>query len=174
MQGSLYTEQDRRQAAVHFLTYQSVEKTAELTGIPQQTISEWKNNAAWWNPLLSEVRSHVQAGICAEVTGIFRKSLDQLNERLDNGDVHVSLKSGEIIRAPVKFRDLTMAAAILFDKRQVLMNQPTSISGSTAGDQLAGALSAWMRAHKAQAKGTPELPAIEGKAEQAECAASVP
>ena len=83
----------------------------------------------WWQLALEQIRVENRSRLNAELTEILFKSLEQARERLDNGDITV-LKDGEIVRHPIKARDLTLMAAIMFDKRQILNNSPTTITQS--------------------------------------------
>ena len=46
-------------------------------------------------------------------------------DRLENGDYHV-LKDGTLIRKPINYRDLSVGAAIAYDKRCLGRGDPTS------------------------------------------------
>lgn len=137
MQGTHYTLEQRRQAVV---AYQVLGNAAEIErqyGYPQTTLSAWQKED-WWHDLSAEVRSQVSDEIGAQITKSLRKSLNYLDDRIENGDT-VMTKDGPV-KIPVKCRDLAVTTAILFDKRQLLMNQPTSISSSSGLGDVAAKL----------------------------------
>ena len=53
----------------------------------------------------------------------------QAQDRVENGDYRVA-KDGKLIRVPMGGKELVISGATVYDKRQLLRNQPTSISGS--------------------------------------------
>ena len=135
MNGSYYTDEQRRQAVIAYEVHGNLEHVERTIGIPARTISDW-TKTDWWNHLTTEVRSQVSARIGSNITRILEKTLNSLDDRIDNGDV-VLTKDGEQRRIPMKGRDLAVTGAILFDKRQLLMNRATSISENRTVDGLA-------------------------------------
>ena len=60
------------------------------------------------------------------------KALDETLDRLEHGDV-VLTRDGDERRVKMKGKDAATIAAISTDKRQILLNQPTSIRGESQG-----------------------------------------
>ena len=54
------------------------------------------------------------AALDGRMQGILERALDAMDDRLEQGDI--SLHQGVAIRHPVRARDATMMAAILYDK----------------------------------------------------------
>ena len=125
---STYSEEQKLKTVAVFASCGTQEKTSQLTGIPSTTVYYW-TKTEWWQAALEKIRVENRQRLNSELTAILFSSLEQARERLDNGDVTV-LKDGEIVRHPIKARDLTLMAAIMFDKRQILNNSPTSITHS--------------------------------------------
>lgn len=124
MQGSLYTDEQRRQAVVAYQVLGNLRELERQTGIPNETLGAWKRSD-WWNELAAQVNAEVRDEITASLTRAVQTSIKHVEDRLANGDTVVS--KGELVRIPVRCRDLAVTTAILFDKRQLLMNQPTAI-----------------------------------------------
>lgn len=61
---------------------------------------------------------------------VIDKALDLIMERIDQGDYQYDQKTGKIVKIPLKVRDLERVASGLFDKRQLIRKQPTSIKTS--------------------------------------------
>jgi hypothetical protein len=102
----------------------SFKKTAELTKLTEGTIRGW-NNQEWFQNLMAKIRKENDQIIDAKSSKIIHGALEQIEDRLENGD-HVVLKTGEVIRKPVSIRDLALVSAITIDKRQLLRGLPTS------------------------------------------------
>ena len=124
-QGSYYTDEERRQAVLNYAVLGNIKKVADNTGIPANTIYEWRNNAEWWDVLLQEVQEQKQAEIDAMYTGIIHKSSENLMQQLNSDDVNA-----------IKPLDLIKISAIAFDKRQLVRNQPTSIRAEGVNELL--------------------------------------
>lgn len=120
----------RIEVATLYAALGSVNAVAELSGVHATTIRGWRKEE-WFVALLEEVRNENNDKIDVKFTETISKALDLVSERLENGDPHV-LKTGEVIRVPVKIRDLALVSAINVDKRQILRNKPTAITQQQA------------------------------------------
>ncbi len=125
---SHYTSEQKQEVAATFLSTGSLNRTAELTNTPPTTVQQWAHTE-WWHTLLGTLREQYREELEARISTALFKSLDQIDERLNNGDVTVT-KMGDIVRHPIRARDLGIIASILFDKRQIIRHQPTSITAS--------------------------------------------
>ena len=112
--GSHYTDSQRREAAAQYVMLGNLAKVAEATGIPQRTLGDWVRTD-WFRSIVAEVRAEKAIEIDASYTRIIHKTLDQLIDRLDNGDP--CMINGKVGRRPVSARDLAMIAGIIWDKR---------------------------------------------------------
>ena len=126
----VYSEEQKVKTASVFLTNGSSAKTSQLTGIPVSTIHSWAKTD-WWQIALEKLRIENRQRLNADISHILFSGLEHARDRLENGDITV-LKDGEIVRHPIKVRDLTLMVAIMFDKRQILNNSPTTITHSDA------------------------------------------
>jgi len=138
-QGSQYTDIQRREAAAHYTVLGNITKTADLCGIPARTINDWKLNADWWVDLVAKIRDEQKDEIDANLSRILRKSTAALEDRIDHGDEYIT-KDGSAARKAVSARDLSIVTGVVFDKRQIMRNLPTSIKAESTDarlDQLA-------------------------------------
>ena len=133
-QGSQYSNEDRREAASHYVVHGVMTKVANLTNIPERTLSDWKKQE-WWQALTTEIRLEKSDQIDASITNILEASTKQLTDRIHNGD-EVLNKDGDIIRLAMKGRDLAKVFGITFDKRQIIRNLPTSIKAESTDARL--------------------------------------
>lgn len=111
--GSQYSDEQRRQAALNYAVLGNMTKVSEQTGISTQTLCDWKNHSDWWNVLLEEIREEKQDQIDALYTNGIHRAAERVLEKIEGDDA--------------KLLDLVKTTAILFDKRQLVRNQPTSI-----------------------------------------------
>ena len=93
--------------------------------IPYATMMTWRNQD-WWKPALRELREQESEKLDARLTKVINKSLDAMEDRLENGDERV-FANGLVVNQKIGFRDLAVAGlAIGFDKRALGRGDPTS------------------------------------------------
>ena len=108
-----------------------------LTGIPAATMRKWKEED-WWPELLEKVHAVVDTETVSKFTKIVDKSLEVIQDRLNNGDSVLNLKTGEVYKKPVSMRDANIVMTTVVDKRQLLRGKATSRSEKvTVDDRLA-------------------------------------
>lgn len=117
-------------AAVAYLMGHSFPTAARIAGVSKPTIYDWKYRSSWWNELLNHLKMHHDADMEARTSGIISKALEAVEDRIDNGD-EVLTKDGEVKRKAVGGRDMAIIVGTLYDKRQLMRNQPTNISASS-------------------------------------------
>lgn len=111
-------------AACYFLTG-NVKAAARMAGLSHQTISNWKNHAQWWTPVISKIRKEKNDELDAEITELIHLSIGGLADRVQNGE-EVYTKDG-FVKKEMSGRDLAQTINILYDKRTMLRGDPTSI-----------------------------------------------
>jgi hypothetical protein len=121
-----YTDRERIEAATLYAALGSIPRVGELTGISQSALRGWVRED-WFKALLDEIRAENDQKIDVRFNEIISDALDQLGDRVKNGDF-ILTKTGEMIRKPVGARDLSIVTAINIDKRQLLRNKPTTIT----------------------------------------------
>ena len=132
--GSQYSNEDRREAAAHYVVHGVMSKVSKLTNISETTLSGWKKND-WWVELTEGIRREKSDQIDSSITRILEASTAQLEDRIVNGDEIVG-KDGEKLRLAMKGRDLATVFGITFDKRQIIRNLPTSIKAESTDSRL--------------------------------------
>jgi len=98
-----------------------------VTGVPRQTIRIWKMSP-WWVDLVREIQQSEDQELDGKLSKIIDKTLDVINDRLENGEFILDSRSGKVKRIPVKLRDTHRITSDLLDKRNVLRGKPTSIT----------------------------------------------
>lgn len=121
-----YSAYDRMEVLQVYMIKGSLKQTAKITGVPFSTIQKWRAKQGWWELALQELREQKNDEVDARITGIIDKTLDQMDDRVANGD-YVMDKMGELVRKPVSLKDLAVGGlAVPFDKRALMRGQPTS------------------------------------------------
>jgi hypothetical protein len=112
----------------------NIRTVSEVLGINYETLKAWKSEV-WWDDLAKAIRQEKQEELDGTMTGIIDKSLKILQDRLDNGDVIINAKTGRIIRADANIATTVNVLKNVFDKRQLIRNEPTSISRQESTDE---------------------------------------
>lgn len=131
MERGIFPDEKKIEVVTIFAATGNYAKTAELTKVPEANIRNWRKQQ-WFQEYMQEIRNENQDKIDAKFTSIAEKALEQLSDRLEHGDFHVT-RDGDVIRKPISGKDLSLITAINIDKRQLLRGEPTSRSASTDG-----------------------------------------
>lgn len=131
---SQYTDVDRREAMSHYVLLGNAKKVSELTNIPHRTIADW-TKSEWGMELLAQIRIEKSDEIDASISTTLENASKQLLDRIEKGD-EVLGKDGEKLRLGMKGRDLATVFGIMFDKRQIIRNLPTSIKAESTDSRL--------------------------------------
>ena len=130
-QGSSYTNEDKQYVALMYLQYGNTLKVAEITNIPRTTIVGWQKES-WWQELLVIVRQENKDELNGIYTRLLKKSADLIENQLNKGDL--------------KALDAAKIHGIMFDKRQILNHEPTSITSSSKISDLQQQFETYMKA----------------------------
>jgi len=130
--GCRYSVEQRFSVLALYASTGNLKKTAREVGIPEKTVAYWRDKSPWWQANITAIRDANNDLVDAKLSEIIHKANDQQLERIDSGD-EIMGKDGEMVRRKISGRDLATIGAIAFDKRQILRNQPTSITQAGIG-----------------------------------------
>ena len=77
--------------------------------------------------MCQEIRREFGEKIKHKLAEIIHESANETLDRVINGDVIRDTKTGELVRVPIKGRDLAIIGGVSFDKLRLAENQPTKI-----------------------------------------------
>ena len=120
-----YTDKEKLNAVCVFAVAGNSRRVAEITKIPEATIRTWKATE-WWNEAMSRIITEQDEELNSKLTKLVDKAVDEVNDRLENGNYVYNPKLDKLIRKPVDAKELAIVTAISIDKRQLLRGQPTS------------------------------------------------
>ena len=129
-----YTEKEKINAVCVFAVCGNSRRTAELTKIPEATIRTWKTTI-WWNEVTARIYTEQDEELSGKLTKLVDKAVDQLNDRMENGDYIYNPKLNQIIRKPVNARDIAAVTVMAVDKRQLLRGKATSRTENVSVDE---------------------------------------
>jgi hypothetical protein len=121
-----YPPEKRIQVATAFVAgMTNASDLEQLSGVSASAIRNWKQKE-WWSDLLERIRREQDEKFDAKFTKIIDKTLDVVVDRLNNGEMKMNHRTGELERVPVTMRDAVHAGEKIIDKRNLLRGKPTS------------------------------------------------
>ena len=100
-----YSDSQKLEAVKCWLICGSITQTAAALNIPLPTLKEWRYSR-WWQEIATDLRSEDNMQLTARLKKIAAKSLDLVEDRLENGDWVLNQKTGKLMQKPVNLRDL--------------------------------------------------------------------
>jgi hypothetical protein len=86
------------------------------------TLKLWKSSE-WWKEIEQELRIQEDLQLSQRLQKIVSKSLDVVEDRLDNGDFVYDQKSGKLKRRPVAMKDAHKVVMDMQERREVLVDR---------------------------------------------------
>ena len=122
-----YAREDRYKAAAALVATGNSKAASRESNIPASTIRHWSHNDDDFQLMCQEIKTEFGEKIKYKFAEIINESADQTLDRIRNGDVIRDNKTGDLIRVPIKGRDLAIIGGVSFDKLRLAENQPTNI-----------------------------------------------
>lgn len=127
----------------------SLRRVSEATGVHLKTLTEWRDQE-WWSDITAEIKKQREAKLDNKLSNIVEKALEVVEDRLNNGDLVLNNKTGELIRKPVPLREASKAANELLARQQQLQknSEGVTIQQTTVKEtlnMLANEFSKWNR-----------------------------
>lgn len=120
---SPWTDAKKVEVVTTYLALGKAPMVEAVTGVPRGTIRQWKL-LPWWDELVKQIQSEEDQELDAKLTKLINKSIDGINDRLENGEFVLDSRTGKIKRVPVKLRDVQRVASDFIDKRFVVRDKP--------------------------------------------------
>jgi hypothetical protein len=121
-----WAESVKLKALAFFVACGSRSMTAREFNIPVDTLNGWMKTD-WWKERIRDVQNEDHDKMDVKLTKALNKALDEVMDRIENGEYVFDPKTGKTKVVPAKLRDLNVAFNSLMDKRQLIRKQPTKI-----------------------------------------------
>lgn len=109
----------------------NAKKASEIAGVHQNSLYNWKKEK-WWGELQDYISREFDEVFRDRLGYIANQALDQLEDRIVNGDTIMNYKTGKMENKPMDGKALATTVGIIFDKKQIASNKPTSISSTSS------------------------------------------
>lgn len=120
-------------AATIYAVYGDTKQTAELANVPESVIRGWKQEP-WWIEIQKQVYSEQNEKLAARISGVLDKTITHLEDRLENGDEILNVRTGQIVSKKVDASVLAKMFENLSHQRRITRGEPTSISAKIGVD----------------------------------------
>jgi hypothetical protein len=124
-----WKEQKKMDAVITYLALGSATQTAQLLNIPVKTLHSWKSSD-WWKEWVEDIQNESNQKLDNKMSKTMDKALDMLMDRLEDGNYQYDQARGKMVRIPVNAQDAVKITTALFDKRQLIRKQPTTIKSN--------------------------------------------
>ena len=130
-----YYDMDTKTDAVTlYCVYGDIKEVSKLTDVPESTLRQWKEEP-WWAEIQKRVFVEQNERLSSQISTVLEKAIDQIADRLDNGDQTYNPKTGEITRKPIEARVLSSLFDTLAHQRRVTRGEPTAITARVGVDE---------------------------------------
>ena len=139
--GIRYSDQQKIELCQLYIITGNFSLACQSLNISPNTGKVWKRSD-WWRQLEKELRVSEEMKLSARLKTIAEKALGVTQDRLENGDFKLNMKTGEVVRVPVGLKDAHKVAVDLISVTQEIDNKqvgPTQLEENinTKLDQLA-------------------------------------
>ena len=121
-----WKESKRIEAVTTYLALGNMAETSRVINVPLETLKDWKTQD-WWKTYVEDIQSESNVATDKKISKIIDKALDLLIDRMDEGNYQYDQARGKLVKVPLNAQDLNKVTSSLFDKRQLIRKQPTSI-----------------------------------------------
>lgn len=130
-----YFDQKKKiECATVFAVARNYERVSGLTGVPVAQLKRW-NDEPWWHEIIAKVKKEKNEVLDGKITETLDKTLDMIQDRVENGETYYNPKSKEYYNLPLKAKDAAIVTSILFDKRQLIRGEATSRTESISSEE---------------------------------------
>lgn len=141
------------EVVTQYLVLGNLRQVSAVSGVSYDLVRQWKTQA-WWPEIEAEIRNSQNIEMDTKLSKIVEKSLETVQDRVENGDFIYDQKSGQVRRKPVALRDVHRVAVDLMDRREVLRkgatdrNEGSKVSVEEHLKMLATQMSQWFEPKK--------------------------
>ena len=128
-----YSKPERLNCVYQYIMSGNLSEVGRRLEIPKKQLETWKKQP-WWDLAKNKCLEEHRDFLDTTFSDCIKEAIKEIKDRIVNGDEVLSVRTGEIHRKKMSGKDLAVTSSILFDKRQLLRNQPTSIGTKNAAD----------------------------------------
>ena len=120
----------RIEVVSQYLVLGNMALVAAITGVDHTLIRKWKG-MPWWKEMEQQVRATENLQMDNKLSKIVDKSLDQVLDRVENGEVYWNPATKRLDRKPASLKDITKVSVDILTKRELLRGNATERKETT-------------------------------------------
>ena len=124
-----WSPRQKREAVAAYLILGNMMLVVASTGIPEDTLRGWKAQQ-WWKDTEEEIRKGSKLELSGKLSKVISKTVEQLDDRVTNGDFIYQPKTGTFHRKPLDARTASRITVDLID-RAIILDDKVSIDRIT-------------------------------------------
>lgn len=117
-----YSEETKLHAAALYAVTGDIKQSADIAKVPPTALRNWRNES-WFQAVIEEIRQENNSKVEAKMNKILETAVDQIADRIENGNQQLDQKTSKLIFVPVSLRDLTAVTATIIEKRQTILGK---------------------------------------------------
>ena len=117
--GRNWSDGQKLEAVQTYLMLGSVRTTAAVLNIPEITVKVWRTKS-WWKDLEAELKLQDKLQLGTRLKKIAERSLEVVEDPLQNGNYIFDQKTGELVRVPVNLKDAHKVGVDSMNQREIL------------------------------------------------------
>lgn len=126
--GTTWPMEKRIEAVTQYLAVGNMRIVSAVTGVPYQLLRLWKTQQ-WWKEYEFEIKNAKRSDTKTKFSKLIDKSLDIIADRLENGEMILNNKTGELVRKPVSMKDTLKVTTDLLVQTNVIDKTAIDESG---------------------------------------------
>lgn len=117
-----WSDKQKLETVQTYLMFGNLAQTARILNIPEATVYRWRMTS-WWKEIEGELKTQDELQLSAKLKRTMERSMDLVDERLENGDYLYDQKTGQMKRKPVSMKDAHRVSMDLLAKRDLILNR---------------------------------------------------
>lgn len=128
-----YTVEDKVEICTLWIMGETSRSLEKKLGVPSPTIRYWMQRP-WWAELKAHIRKAKNEELDAKLSKVIHTAVNELQDRVENGNIKMDPKTGELRRIPLSSSELAKdGLGIPYDKRALTRGDPTNRTASQGG-----------------------------------------
>ncbi len=121
-EGRGFSPEVKYNVVLNYLATGNLKIAAASVGVAYETVKKW-HQADWWKEFEFEIANSKRTSTNNKLSKLVDKSIELMEDRLDNGDFIVNNKTGEVCRRPVQLRDLNQVMNNILIRQEAIEKQ---------------------------------------------------
>lgn len=125
--GRWWSDSQKLECVKTFLMTGNIAMSSRILKIPEDTVRRWVKTT-WWHEIVAELRTQEELTLTSRLAKVVEKTLEVVEDRLDNGDFVYDQKTGSMRRKPVNMRDAHKVGLDLANKRELMLQRQAPVA----------------------------------------------